>query len=462
MEEFAHGPADCDTRRPVPPPRPAIGEPATTVARGTWSARETAWCLAAALLFGLLALLLRALVAHNSRMLLSPAMPLFGAATGALLGLYWLRMRRIRQEGLRSISHVARSEARLAGIIRSSMEAIITVDHEQHVILFNPRAEALFGWQAAQVLGRPLGDLIPERFRAAHASHVRRFGVTGISDRQMGRQQTLFALRSDGTEFPIEASISQTVDGDTRLFTVMLRDITDRVSAEAALRLSREELQQLSDSVLSMREQEKRRIARELHDDLGQRLSALKMDAVMLASDIRDARPAADLLDQIDAINRVIDETVGSVRRIASDLRPALLDELGMLPAIEWLAKDFAARYKLDVQVHGVDAQVSEQTAIAVFRIVQEALSNVVRHASASTAVVGLRCDDAQLSIEVRDDGVGWTGTRTQASNGADRKHLGLLGIRERARLLGGTVTVLSEPGSGFCLRVDIPLSKEV
>ncbi|MBV8159191.1 MAG: PAS domain S-box protein, partial [Dyella sp.] len=129
---------------------------------------------------------------------------------------------------------VAQNEARLAGIIRSSMEAIISVDENQQVVLFNPMAETLFGLPADQALGRPLGDFIPARFRTAHASHVERFGVTGISDRQMGRQRTLHALRQDGTEFPIEASISQATDNTGhKLFTVMLRDITERVYAEA-------------------------------------------------------------------------------------------------------------------------------------------------------------------------------------------------------------------------------------
>ncbi|SOZ40909.1 PAS domain-containing sensor histidine kinase [Cupriavidus neocaledonicus] len=361
-------------------------------------------------------------------------------------------------EALRtSLQRVKDSEARLAGIIRSSMEAIITVDSDQRVVLFNPMAETLFAWPAAEAIGRPLADFIPERFRQAHEAHVRRFGVTGVSDRAMGRQRALYALRRDGTEFPIEASISQIADQGTRLYTVMLRDITDRVRAEDAMRRSREALQHLSDSILSTREEEKRRIARELHDDLGQRLSAMKMDLAMLGADLKEGKSMQSLLAGVAAMNIVIDETVASVRRIASDLRPALLDELGMLPAIEWLAGDCAKRYGLSVVVDGTDIEVPEQVAIAMFRIVQEALSNVVRHANATEVRIRVAHDQGRLELQVQDNGVGWDKV---VEDDEPRKSLGLLGIRERARLLGGTVDIDSAPGQGFCVAIRIPQAK--
>ncbi|SPK70562.1 Signal transduction histidine kinase (plasmid) [Cupriavidus taiwanensis] len=362
-------------------------------------------------------------------------------------------------EALRtSLQRVKDSEARLAGIIRSSMEAIITVDSDQRVILFNPMAETLFGWPAVEAIGRPLADFIPERFRQAHEAHVRRFGVTGVSDRAMGRQRALYALRRDGTEFPIEASISQISDHGTRLYTVMLRDITDRVRAEDAMRRSREALQHLSDSILSTREEEKRRIARELHDDLGQRLSAMKMDLAMLGADLKEGKSMHSLLADVAAMNSVIDETVASVRRIASDLRPALLDELGMLAAIEWLAGDCAKRYGLSVSVDGSDIEVPEEVAIAMFRIVQEALSNVVRHANATAVHIRVAHDQGRLELQVLDNGVGWDKI---VEDDEPRKSLGLLGIRERARLLGGTVDVDSAPGQGFCVAIRIPYTKK-
>jgi PAS domain S-box-containing protein len=171
----------------------------------------------AVVLFVALAFVLQATVERH-RELLAPLVPLLAGGIGLVVGLYWIRLRRLRRASGGSRQRLEESEARLAGIIRSSMEAIITVDSDQRVVLFNPMAEALFGWPAAQAIGRPLGDFIPERFRAAHAEHVRRFGITGISERQMGSQRlALYAMRRDGSEFPVEASISQTVHGGTKL-----------------------------------------------------------------------------------------------------------------------------------------------------------------------------------------------------------------------------------------------------
>jgi len=353
-------------------------------------------------------------------------------------------------------SHVSANEACLAAIVRTSMEAIISIDAAQHIVLFNPMAEGLFGIPAREAIGKPLDVLLPERFRAAHALHVRRFGVTGVSDRQMGQQRTLYGQRADGTEFPIEASISQTQDtGGGKLFTVMLRDITERVRAESAIRHSREELQALSDSILASREEEKRRVARELHDDIGQRLSALKMDLAMLEDELRREGASAQHLTRATAMHDGIDAAIAAVRQISADLRPALLDELGLAAALDWLAKDFSRRYGIAVAVQVPDhVETTEQEGTAVFRIVQEALNNVVHHAHASRAWVDFSEVDGEWLLRVRDNGNGWDGIVRE--NG--RRSFGLLGIRERARLLGGTLCIAHAPSRGFelCLRFPI------
>lgn len=347
------------------------------------------------------------------------------------------------------------SEAEMARVIRSAMEAIISVDEAQRIVLFNPMAERLFACPAELAMGKQLGDFIPHRFRLAHASHVAQFGITVGSDRPMGQQRTLYALRRDGTEFPIEASISQTFEeSGQKLFTVMLRDISERVQAEAALHCSQNELRELSNSILSGREEDKRRIARELHDELGQQLSALKMDLVMLEADLREAGLATRILSQITAMHGVIDTTVNSVRRIASDLRPALLDELGLAAGLDWLAKDFRLRYAIDVTVRAADTlDVGELAATAAFRIVQEALNNVIQHANASRVWVDLTRAGNDYVLSVRDDGRGWDGRCSQDR----RRSFGLLGVRERARLLGGTVLMRHASGEGFELVVRFP-----
>ncbi|MBR8311894.1 PAS domain S-box protein [Burkholderia dolosa] len=351
------------------------------------------------------------------------------------------------------------NEARMMGIIRSSMEAIITIDEKQTIVIFNPMAEQVFGVSAMEAIGAPLSRFIPERFRAAHAKHVDQFGVTGVSERQMGRQRVLFGLRGNGEEFPIEASISQIRDASGKLYTVMLRDITERQRAENALKQSREELRELSANLQNVREAEKTRIARELHDDLGQQLTALKMDLSVVEQQLRmrgRAQPDDDVLSHLHGMRRLIDATVASVRRIAADLRPVMLDDLGLVPAIEWLANDFTNRYGIDVErrLETGGLAFGSAGATTLFRIVQEALTNVARHADATRVELRLDVDDASCVLRVADNGRG----AAPGGPAHEDKSFGLIGIRERAHMLGGTVTIDTAPARGFSIAVALPL----
>ncbi|AJK49354.1 PAS domain-containing sensor histidine kinase [Burkholderia plantarii] len=353
------------------------------------------------------------------------------------------------------------NEARMMGIIRSSMEAIITVDEEQKIVIFNPMAEKVFGVSAMDAIGAPLTRFIPPRFRHSHSSHIARFGVTGQSERHLGSQRLLYGLRANGDEFPIEASISQIHDGDGKLYTVMMRDVTERVQAENALKASREELRELSANLQRVREEEKTRIARELHDDLGQQLTALKMDLSAVEHRLlRDGtgNAHASVVEPLREMRRLIDATVASVRRIAADLRPVMLDDLGLVPAIEWLANDFTNRYGIDVErrIEPGDVRFPNATATALFRIVQEALTNVARHAEASRVELTLGIEDRQCLLRIVDDGVG--ADHADGRRAPDDKSFGLLGIRERAHMLGGTVRIETARDRGYALTITIPL----
>jgi PAS domain S-box-containing protein len=336
-------------------------------------------------------------------------------------------------------------EARLRGIIRSSMEAIITIDESQRIIMFD--------CPAADALGTALSRFVPDRFRSGHEAHVRQFGVTGVSDRQMGGRRILYGLRATGGEFPFEASISQFGDENGKLYTVMLRDISAQVDAERSLQRSHEELRELSANLLSIREEEKSRIARELHDDLGQQLTALKMDISSLEL---SAGTGAEARAQLRGMQRLIDATVASMRRIAADLRPVMLDDLGLVPAIDWLAIDFTNRYGIDVE-RRIDAShtiFNRNGATALFRIVQEALANVARHAQATRVDLALYLEGDRCILRIADDGIG---AHERADTG--RKSFGLIGIRERAHGLNGSVLIESGVGQGFAVTVTFPLA---
>jgi PAS domain S-box-containing protein len=338
------------------------------------------------------------------------------------------------------------------------MDAIIAVDETQSVVLFNRAAEQLFRMPKASALGTPLERFIPQRFRRAHHGHIEAFGRTGVTSRRMGDVTTLWAVRPEtGEEFPIEASISQTAEGGRRYFTVILRDITLRKQAEDALLASQRELRELSARVLEAREEEKTRIARELHDELGQLLTALKMDLAWL----RERLPVADEVGAKAAeMGALLDRTVTATRRISADLRPLMLDDLGLADAAAWLVEDFGKRSGIACQTElaaSDDLQDLPNTvATAVYRAIQESLTNIARHSGAKSAWVSLAVRDGWIHVEVEDDGRGFA-----AEDFAKPRSLGLKGMRERIAYLGGSLEITRAPRGGTRLRVQVPMRRQ-
>ncbi len=389
------------------------------------------------------------------------AILLLGALVAAACAWLAYRLVAARVTQSTSASDARLNEVRMMAIIRSSMEAIITIDEAQKIVIFNPAAEYVFGLTAMEAIGTPLSRFIPERFRTAHAQQVEQFGVTGVTERQMGHQQrVLYGLRANGEEFPIEASISQIRDGSGKLYTVMLRDITERLRAENTLKRSREELRELSANLQNVREAEKTRIARELHDDLGQQLTALKIDVSSLAQRL-GPETAPDITASLAGMSELIDATVRGVRRIAADLRPVMLDDLGLASAIEWLANDFTSRYGIKVRLRLETGNVvfSSTAASTLFRIVQEALTNVARHAQADRVDLTLVVDSRHCTLRITDNGCGTTREGGDAHHRTRHdKTFGLLGIRERAHMLNGVVEIDTAPGEGFSLSITFEL----
>jgi hypothetical protein len=347
------------------------------------------------------------------------------------------------------------TQARLGAIVESAMDAVITVDEEQKIVLFNRAAEQVFRIRRDAILGSPLDRLIPARFRGAHRGHVEAFGRTGVTSRRMGDVTTLWALRADNDEeFPIEASISQATEAGRHYYTVILRDITVRKQAEDGLLQSQRELRELSARVLEAREDEKTRIARELHDELGQLLTALKMDLSWIRERVRDA----EAVPKLEEMGRLLDQTVTSTRRISADLRPLMLDDLGLADAASWLVEDFGTRSGVSARIElngaeGLD-DLSKSVATAVYRAIQESLTNIARHAGAKNAWVLLAADDGHVEVEVEDDGRG-----ISPEDIAKTRSLGLKGMRERIAYLGGSFEVARAPRGGTRLRLRVPLS---
>jgi signal transduction histidine kinase len=231
--------------------------------------------------------------------------------------------------------------------------------------------------------------------------------------------------------------------GDLVEFTGMAMDVTERKLAEEALQRSVEQLRALAEKSQNVREEERTRLAREIHDELGQALTGIKLD---LRSVIDRPLPRQAQARTIQAILHSVDETIQSVRKIATDLRPGVLDDLGLVAAVEWAAQDFAARTnaRCTMSLPPENMAMAPAVATALFRILQEALTNIARHAEATEFSVRLDEEGDIVCLEIRDNGRGF-----QEAQLAPVRTLGVLGMKERALLLGGALTISSSPGNG-------------
>ena len=346
------------------------------------------------------------------------------------------------------------SQKQLAGIIASAMDGIITMDEDQRIVVFNAAAERMFHVSAADAIGRRVQQFIPERFRRTHQSGLRDFSRSNLEKWWVGMLWGATASRPDGGEFPFEAAISQVEVGGRKLFTIILHDISAQKQAEEQLRTSGEQLRALAAHLQSVREEERARIAREIQERFGQALAVLKMDLAWLANRLPADRTA--LVEKSKAMLGIINSTIHSVRRIATELRPGVLDDLGLVAAIEWQAREFQARTAIGCEftAEPADTAVAPDVGVALFRICQETLTNVARHANATKVSVCLQGEPGALTLIVADDGRGITEEEV-----ANRTSLGLFGMRERVLLMGGELSIVGRPGGGTTVTVRIPLN---
>ncbi len=268
--------------------------------------------------------------------------------------------------------------------------------------------------------------------------------------------------RRDGTVIWVEKNTQTVWDAEGRLlyYEGSLEDITERKQAEEQLKNSHQQLRDLSAHLQSVREEERTRIAREIHDELGQALTGLKIDLAWLQNRLYQTRaivPRELLLEKIRSMSTLVDTTIQSVRKISTQLRPGVLDDLGLTAAIEWQAHEFQRRsgIRCKVALQPEDIVLNQTQSTGIFRIFQEILTNIVRHANATRVNIGMREDGGTLLLQVSDNGRGITESDISGS-----QSLGILGMRERAVLLGGSVTIGGIQGKGTTVTVRIPLRK--
>jgi PAS domain S-box-containing protein len=484
-------------------------------------------------------------------------------------------------------------KALMTMVVGGVMEAIVSTDENERIVLFNEAAETMFRCPASKAIGQPIDRFIPARFRAAHHTQHRQFGEEGVGFRPMGIAREIFALRTDGEEFPVEVSISQIElkekEKEKKLFTVVLRDITERRQAQEALekeqqfvsnvletagallvildpqwqilrmnRLSEEifqhsidgvcgkpfwkllassgkdaqgmkqalesykagklpesfestvvdkdhqfrwihwnttaiydekkmvkhfvatgidvtrrkqaemilqdtyqrverqqqELRSLAAQLLTAQEEERRRISRDLHDDVNQRLALLSLKLQAARKGLPENHLVTPMIQELyESVANLSDD----VRHLAYQYHPSILDDLGLGTALRSLCEDFAKWEGVSVTWEVTDEarKFSQAVATCLYRVAQESLRNVSRHAQALAVHLVLREDGQGIILSIRDNGQGFE------MDGLISRGLGFVSMRERVRLVGGTLLVESQSGHGTTVKVSIPGSEK-
>jgi PAS domain S-box-containing protein len=372
----------------------------------------------------------------------------------AIVSVAGFLMREIEREEKMALA-LNEAHVRYHHTVESVMDAIVGIDENQHIQLFNPAAESMFQMQAREVLGQHVSILLPDVLRQAHKAHVENFAGSFGESRAMAPSLDVMGRRADGTEFPIESTISKTLIGGKVQMTAVLRDVTQRRRAEFELRHMNAQLRELSASLQEVREQERSRIARELHDDLGQQLTGLKLELAWLGSRIKEGREMP--LERVTDMKRMLDVAISSVRRISTDLRPLILDDLGFAEAVQWHASEVMKRsnLKLELDLTAHKMVNDDARATALFRIVQEALTNILRHAQAQNVAITLSVEGNFLCLRIQDDGLGMP-EKIRVGG------IGLLSMRERAGALGGEFSLSKakegDAKAGVLIEVRLPL----
>jgi signal transduction histidine kinase len=326
---------------------------------------------------------------------------------------------------------------------------IAYLDRDLRYLRVNPAYARAAGLKPEDCAGRSHFSLFPDRELEARVRQVL------ASLEPYATQDIALPGFSPKTNFDIEILPLGRKGAAATGVVLILINRSRRKRALAQMRKSREDLARLTSHLQDLREEERRRISREVHDELGGLLTSIKMDLSLLRGRLQEGGPADPPLPLLDRADGLVDHSITLIRRIASDLRPQLLDDLGLAAALEWLVTDFGRRTGVSCRFSPPrpEAAIPREKATAVFRIVQEALTNVARHAGASCVAVKVQAAGGLLQAVVRDDGRGIT---QEQAEGPDS--FGLIGMQERAARFGGRVRIRGRPRGGTTLSVEIPL----
>jgi len=376
------------------------------------------------------------------------------------------------------------SQVRFAGILEISAEAVISADADLRITLFNRSAEKIFGYTAQEAMGQSMNVLIPERLRAVHAQHVTGFAGSAKQSLLMSTRRRVLGLRKDGAEFAMNASVSRLDLGDEKIFTIICSDITEevRIAEElqkaygelehrvrertadlvqsnqflqteiAVCKQAEKEVHDLSRRMMRVQEEERRNLARELHDGATQNLVALSLNMAQIRGTGADAPATAAMIDEC---MRLVEDCTNELRTISYLLHPPLLEELGLGRTLRGYVEGFGRRSGITITMTAPSdlERLGFDVELAVFRIVQEALSNIHRHSHSSTAHILLVRQASVLGLEISDQGRG-------IPPGKDMAGVGIAAMRERVRLLRGSLAVKTG-STGTTITISLPLADE-
>jgi PAS domain S-box-containing protein len=358
-----------------------------------------------------------------------------------IFGLLANRFKRRRAE--RSLEE---NRNRLRTILDTSGEGILTINERGVIESVNAATEKIFGYAAAEMLSQNVAMLLPSSFQAGHIQSLAKHQLPQ-PPQLIGVDHELSGRRKDGSTFPLDLAVNEIMFANRRVFTVFVRDITERKQAEETAR-------EFGGRLLHAQEAERARLARELHDDITQRLARLAIDAGRVESGREAAGRSETLREVRDGLVRLSED----VHSLSYRLHPALLEDLGLADALKAECERFtrSESISVEVQLGQIPAKITPDTGLCLFRVMQEALRNVARHARAKSAKVSLRLLDDGLQLAVADAGAGFDPRQQRP-----RPSLGLASMHERVRLLGGELDIESAPGHGTTIVAWVPLKSQ-
>jgi len=353
-------------------------------------------------------------------------------------------LKKSTDELIKANAALTNSELKYRSYIDNAPEGVFVVDEIGRYIEVNESACRITGYSQDELIKMSISEMLPEESLQEGMSHFNKTRITGVS-----KAELLFKHKNGTKRWWAVESVKLT---ETR-FIGFTKDITDRKMGEEELRNSLKQLHQLTQHIEEVRENERVAISRELHDDLGQALTAVKIDLGIIRQNVFDSETVL----KINKVSALVGDTIRTVQRLTSQLRPAIIDDLGLEAAIEWYTKEFSLRNRIEILLD-IDPKliVTNEASLIIFRIMQESLTNISRHSKATVVNIELSKNKESINFMISDNGLGITENEINS-----KKSFGIMSMNERAVSLGGTFNISSPNNNGTIINLSLPLDKK-